>query len=129
MSSSLAPGPLPEEVFCSWAGLEASIVSSVLSPPGKPGPFWPLLPLLLGRGTLDTVFGLGPFSKPRPNLWKGWDLVEHVHIVLANCILFFKVGFRHLWHLCSRFGGSLDSTFSGHSLIMTCSHVWPALGS
>lgn len=60
MSSPLArvPGWM-EEVSSSWAGPETSIVSSVLSPPAQPEPFWPLMPLQPGKGALGTVCGLG----------------------------------------------------------------------
>ena len=30
----------------------------------------------------------------------------------------FKVGCRHLWDACSRLGGSLDSTSSGHLFVI-----------
>lgn len=57
MSSSLARVPELEEVSCSWAGPETSIVSSVLSPPGKPGPFWPVLLQHWGKRTLGVWTG------------------------------------------------------------------------
>lgn len=69
MSSSLAGVPELEEVSCSWAGPETSIVSSVLSPPGKPGPFWPVLGSIWGRdtGCLDWK----PFPSPCLAWWQG----------------------------------------------------------
>lgn len=46
-----------------------------------------------------------------------WNM-STLSCLIAHCS--FKVGYRHLWDPCSRLGGSLGSSFSGHWL-------WPAV--
>lgn len=53
--------------------------------------------MLFGLEALGTVFGQEPFSSPCLTWWKGLDSVEGVHIVSANCTLFFKVGYSYVW--------------------------------